>query len=416
MNEHSRDPGLYKSALDLPSVSELLEQIRGFKALTLVIARKQRAQVLKLEGDLKQLAKLVDDFYALLGSRNWIFHENLNTEQMTAVVRLSADEAELRLIDFYKDSEQLDFMIRTLCRFPQLLDRMALIERAQKDYEEGRYYATVLVLITIMDGFVNDIETARRRGLHARTEDEMAAWDSVVGHHLGLASAHKTFTKRFSKTSDEEVYELYRNGIMHGMLLNYDNPVVATKAWNRLFAAADWATSREKQEIPPEPKPKWNELFRQIGDNQKTKKALEEWRPRVATEAEAGFTNEPLYLVAVDYLAAWQTSNYGRMAQLLSSLARDDDESDSKTAGMVREQSAGFELSGFGISKLNFEAPAICEIDISLVLGDQTKPARMRWIREGEDGMSVAPNQPGEWRLIFWGPMAMINNARPRAS
>jgi hypothetical protein len=52
--------------------------------------------------------------------------------------------------------------------------------------------------------------------------------------------------KRFSKTSNEEVFELYRNGIVHGVLLNFNNAVVASKAWNRLFAVADWATSREK--------------------------------------------------------------------------------------------------------------------------------------------------------------------------
>ena len=32
-------------------------------------------------------------------------------------------------------------------------------------------------------------------------------------------------------------------------------------------------------------------------------------------------------------------------------------------------------------------------------------------IREGPDGMTVAPNQSGEWRLMSVGPLAMFDNA-----
>jgi hypothetical protein len=30
------------------------------------------------------------------------------------------------------------------------------------------------------------------------------------------------------------VFELHRHGIVHGTLVNYNNPVVATRAWNVL--------------------------------------------------------------------------------------------------------------------------------------------------------------------------------------
>jgi hypothetical protein len=148
---------------------------------------------------------------------------------------------------------------------------------------------TVLSLIPVMDGFVNDVETDPRRGLHTREDDEMAAWNSVVGHHQGLTLAHRTFTKTFKKTSDEEVHELYRNGIVHGMLTNFNNVVVATKTWNRLFAVADWALSREKQAIPPEPKPSLRALFGQIAENQRTQRALDAWQPRTLTPDDPGF-------------------------------------------------------------------------------------------------------------------------------
>lgn len=303
----------------------------------------------------------------LLGERNWIFHDNLNVEKVTELVGLSASEAERKLIDLYGDHETLEFMIRQLNRFPQLRDRMKLIERARIDYEEGRHYSVVLVLLAVMDGFVNDLDPQARRGLHTREADEMSAWDSVVGHHLGLTNAHKTFIKGFYRISNDEVHELYRNGIMHGMLTNFDNDIVSTKAWNRLFAVVDWATSLERQAVPPKPEPTWSELAQKIRKNAETKKALESWQPKITTEGDPGFANDPVHELAADYLAAWRRKNYGKMAQALSPLVRM--ETDGQSAGMVREQYDLYELTDFAIRKVEFRCGSClrrrCGIDRS---------------------------------------------------
>lgn len=182
---------------------------------------------------------------------------------------------------------------------------------------------------------------------------------------------------------------------------------MATKAWNRLFAVADWATSRQKQANPPKPAPSLRDTFKQIKLNQEVRRALDAWQPRSVSEGDPGYADEPVYQLAVEYLRAWEHKNYGRMGQLLSSLVREDD---NKTAGMVRESCIGFELTEFSIQRLDFEAPAVCEIDVTLTFANDTKPGRMRWIREGKDGMGVAPNQPGEWRLILWGPWSIVSN------
>jgi hypothetical protein len=72
------------------------------------------------------------------------------------------------------------------------------------------------------------------------------------------------------------LYELYRNGIIHGTLLNYDNDVVATKAWNRLFAVVDWAKARTKEQQPPRAEPTWWEVFAQLADNARKERAAKE--------------------------------------------------------------------------------------------------------------------------------------------
>lgn len=46
--------------------------------------------------------------------------------------------------------------------------RIGLLQKALADYEAGRYYSTVLVLLSVTDGFVNDLDTAARQGLYTR--------------------------------------------------------------------------------------------------------------------------------------------------------------------------------------------------------------------------------------------------------
>ncbi len=245
--------------------------------------------------------QLVDGFYALLGSRHWIFHDSLNTDMVRRAITRPVDEAEETLIAYYKEPQSLRFMLSRLSLHSEVRPRKELIDRAVDDYEAGRYYATVLVLLAVMDGFVNDVDTHERRGLHARSDEEMAPWDGVAGHHLGLGSAHRTFTKTFGRTSNKEVHELYRNGIVHGMLTNFDNVIVATKAWNRLFAVGDWATRRKEETKSEEPRSSWSEVIGQLAENDRVKKAIAAFEPRTVSDP-AELMTEPLYACARGFL------------------------------------------------------------------------------------------------------------------
>jgi hypothetical protein len=405
MTDDPRTAETYQSALDLPSFRNLLEQIQAAKVLTRLVARDKRRDLVKLEKEIRVMAERVDRFYGVLGRRHWIFHESLPTDEIDSLLSLSPADAERSLIALYADPELLQLFIRMIAfRFPAMTARRPLIELALDDFQAGRYYATVHVLLSVMDGFVNDFEPQERRGLHARDEDDMKAWDSVVSHHLGLANAHRTFIKRFSKTSNEEVFELYRNGIVHGVLLSFNNDVVASKAWNRLFAVADWATSREKQAVIPEPEPSWRELLARVKESQEMKKALDTWVPRVLTEDDSSFTDHPVHTATVDYLAAWQRRNYGKMAKLLSSIVTE--QSHRKTAGMVREKYEGSQLDSFLVRRIDLTSPVAVIVEADLTTAGRTSRAALRWIHETSTGDMTLPNGPGQWRLLLWGPPA----------
>src|SRR5690606_1780338 len=120
-----------------------------------------------------------------------------------------ADMAEQRLIEMYRDHDTTWLWHLKLRRHEGLQARIHQIDRAREHYEAGAFDSCVLQLIAVMDGFVNDFQPDRRQGLHARSPEDMTAWDSVTGHHFGLTHAMTTFTRTIKKRIDEEVYELY---------------------------------------------------------------------------------------------------------------------------------------------------------------------------------------------------------------
>lgn len=166
----------------------------------------------------------VDDFYKLLGDRHWIFHDLLNMEKVRAIIRhnAGAEDAERQFIALYNDREFLRFALMRCNTFEALRKRRRLLETARDDYFAGRYYSCIYLLLSIADGFVNEFER-EHRGLHTRSSGELSAWDSPISHHQGIGRVHRVFTKQISVTMTEPVQELYRNGIMHGTVLNFDN-------------------------------------------------------------------------------------------------------------------------------------------------------------------------------------------------
>lgn len=391
----------------------MIETLDGMGVLTRVVARRLRPEVQRLKQQIEEYVAAVDGFYAVLGSRHWILHESLGLDLAREVMALSPDEAEQKLVGHYRDPEALRSMIRRVRNHPAMRPRNQLLERAEADFLERRYYSTVLLLLAVMDGFVNDVDQEQRRGLHTRTPDEMVAWDSVVGHHMGLANAHQTFIKGFYKTSEEEVHELYRNGIVHGMLTNFDNELVAAKAWNRLFAVGDWATTLEKEKEPLISPVSVRDLITGVQENRQLQAELDAWSPSRLHSEEEGFTQHPVHDAAAQFLMAWQKGNYGKMAELLARNSLGYDGSVGTAAGNVRGQYEFVELAGFDLLELDFVAASICVVQARLTCEGESKPAWLRWIHEDDNGAPVVDGGAGDWKVMSWGPLAFFNEPEP---
>lgn len=392
----------YGSARDLPTFIEMEQQLNDMGLLGFPLPEKDRQLPKDLSAQLDHLSATVDSFYDLLGSRNWVFHDDLNVNDMATLAAAHANDAEgaeQAFIAWYQADDHLPFMVRRLNGHEGLRARMHLLRLALEDYQSERYYAVVQVLLSVMDGFVNDLTPANRKGLHAREAEDMDAWNSVVGHHLGLAHAHQSFVKTIKARYDEPVYELHRNGIVHGTLTNYNNVVVAAKAWNRLFAVADWARSleAEKREAEKPPDPTWRELAAQSKANEETKAALNAFSPVTMSQGDPSLAEHPVFKATTEFLEAWQRRNYGAMARSVTKMAKN------VAPVEVRQDYEGRTLEDFTITSLSHSGAAVCTVRVEAVVDGARHTPELRWVREGADGHAAAPNQSGDWRLVWWG-------------
>ena len=395
----------------------MASQIQGGKLLTRLIARKHRSGLLEVEHQLNHLVDVVDRFYDRLGPRNWVFHESLNVAAVEAILDQSAtcEETEQRLVEIYRNEDNLAFWARRLSSVDGLRERACQIERAREHYCAEQFDSATLHLIAVMDGFVNDFEPGVRRGLASRDPDAMTAWDSVVGHHLGLTNALKGFLKTVKKRVDEEVYELHRHGIIHGTITRFDNVIVATKAWNMLFALVDWAAATRKAREPQKPEQSFSEIVRQMAKTAKVKRRAEAWKPIRHLSSDIGFQNHEIHILTVEFLSRWRERNFGALTRFPSRQFGLQDTPVGQLAGQLREAFEGFVLSEFRVTELENTAPAIWLSRGEANVNDLPGTFECRWTVEEADGSFGYGSDSAVWRLVFFGPTVWRPSSETRS-
>lgn len=406
----------YGSAADLPSFLEMRQQMRAFGWFSWLAGPRKRRELVKqrhdLERQLRHMTGTVDAFAQLLGPRNWVFHSRLPVDQVAAVIQgKDPEQAEQDFIALHRTDEWLPFWVQQLFGVADLKPRQPLLFKALRDYQEDRFYACVLVLVTVMDGYVNDVDKSTRRGLHTRTEQEMQAWDSVVGHHYGLTHVMREFLRPVKTLRVEPVFELHRHGIVHGMETGFDNVVVATKAWNYLFAAIDWATDLEKQKVPDAPTPTWRGLYEELQKHAEWKKAfdaaMEGSSDRFLTPEDHDWSTDPVQQAAEGFLSAWRASNYGRMAETLSprSSRRTTKQS---PAGATRQDFVGFALNHYQLLSVQYLSYGLAIVTVAVTINGELRTVESRWSYESPTESMPVPGTvaDAQWSRLFSGPEA----------
>ena len=405
MNEPKND---WYSAEDLPMVQELRWQLKISKAIRNLVAPLDCSTVQSVKEDpwaieerLNELVNLVDAFYDLLGSRHWIFTNFLNLDIAREIVKAqSPEEAEQQIIEYYQTESTLNLALVQLRRQPAMEARLPLIHYALDDYRAGRYYSTVHILISVMDGFVNDCNPEQRKDMSARNEEEMTGEDGAAALSRGLPKSHEMFRKGFRKLSDKEVTEVYRNGIVHGMLTNYNNVLVATKAWNMLFAVFDWKESRDaKNKREQEQTPSLTEMLKRLRHLEDNRKKLEQWKPYQIDVNNPDSDKSGAYRACADFLTAWGKKNYGQLGEFLYNRRGD---SKNKKAKEAKDLYSATSLSAWKILKADRPAAAVALFDVQLECDRFQETKQLRFARvKSQDDMDTATDwEAGCWVLV----------------
>lgn len=270
-----------------------------------------------------KLASIPDRFNDLFASRGWISYDFLNLQVAKAAIEKAEaghiDDAETDLVNYY-NIEVVKWQLLKMRAVEAFRPRMQLADKALIDYEEERYHACVPVVLALLDGLVNELHD-KCRGFFA-DEVDLIAWDSIAAHSKGLNVLSSIFKKGRQKTVTDQITIPYRNGIMHGMDLGYDNKTVAAKTWAALFAVRDWAVKAERgllEAQPEEPEPTWVDRFNRFQKNEEDKKRIGEWQKREVTiNVDIAETGEPDAFAdrtpekkLAEFLAFWKARNYG---------------------------------------------------------------------------------------------------------
>lgn len=386
------------------------------------------AKANELDSSVKELASIPDRFNDLFSPRGWIIYELMNLEiAKTAIDKAESDnidEAETYLLSYY-NAETVSWQLSQMKHVKAFRPRMPLAQKALIDYGEGRYYACVLVVLALLDGLINEIYQKlhpERRGFFAEGVD-LEAWDSISAHSKGLKALSNVFRQGRYTTVFEQISIPYRNGIMHGMDLGYDNQMVAAKSWAALFAARDWAIKAEKGLLEPPPPAAsktvietMGEIIQQIREDGDEKIRLQEWKPRaikldqcimpLVYNPEACKSGSPEQNLA-DFLSYWKIRNYGFMTKYVS----DNNHYSSKPLVIRLKGIYGSKrLHWFKFEEINDTAPAITVIKAELNYEEYgreiEKSMDFRMINKDSTGKSSIHGMPGSnWFIIDWDTM-----------
>lgn len=285
--------------------------------------------------------------------------------------------------------------------------RLHLAYKALTDYEEERCHACVPVILALMDGLVNDLHENHRGFFTDSTELE--AWDSIAAHNKGLGRLVQVFRKGRFKTTTEQINLPYRNGILHGMDLGYDNKAVAAKTWAALFAVREWAVKVESGEVKaPEEKPKETlaQLLSKSTMIENDRRELERLKPRdpeaIPSSGESYEEGSPEYTLA-EFLALWSKRNYGNMIKLLPVNTFSGKEAPAR----VREHFADKVLISFEIVSIIDNAAAKTTIEARLQIEEYGRTTEKLQtfiiINEDNEGRpSVRGKSESKWVVQTW--------------
>jgi hypothetical protein len=415
-----------KKISDNPSLKELQTQLDGIGALMTAVGWipfgrlifPEFSEALKSLDSLQEQAKIfqvLDQFNDEFSSNGWIAYESMSLDSMVRALGIVREQglsaAEEFLANTY-DEDALKFGIQCCNGHPDFRKRVRLLELAKADYLAGRYHACIPLLLSLIDGLANDV--SKHIGFFAEGA-KLTAWDSIAAHETGLTALAKIMGLGRNKTNEDEITIPYRNGILHGRELAFDNKIVAAKCWATLFALRDWAAALASGKNKPQPKTKitWGEVRKQVVKAEQLKQAMDNWQPRIGAELNHLPSVGPASLlpegtperVLSEFLDSWCGRRYGPMAEVLVDYL---DRPLGKKAGLAKNDFGRHTPSGYKLLSVTDKSAAMSKVEIELSIAEGgTKELVYLSIgiefQNAQNDLAIWKHDPGSWKILQGG-------------
>lgn len=370
-----------------------------------------RLEVKEARARMREIADYSGRFNRCFSKEGWLAYGSFDFEVLKQAVDEreagQVDEATARLLQYFRPASVGEQLSR-LSGVEELRVRRRLIDLAFLDYEAGRYHAVAPVLLMLIDGAVNDVLGV---GLHS--DVDLDVWDSLTAADGAIYDIRAIFQRGRRTTRTEPISLPYRNGILHGMDLGYDNEVVAAKCWCFLFVIADWIKDKKseaarKERLAEETRiPSLRELVNKISANEKMKRELDAWSPRRfcpeevleiggVKPAEPGSPEEAV----LRFLAFWAAGNFGGMAKMYWAHARPDS---AKFAGEVRAILGDVKVDAYRLEQIDDEGSGATQVTAVVnPEGDRACRYILRMLFESDTGEVLPRSMPGgKWRVVW---------------
>jgi hypothetical protein len=414
----------------LKKLREDAEQFRNFGRIWPILrpfAKLLGADTARIDeclGEAARLAKQVDEmtaipdkFNSIFSDRGWILFDSMDLKVAREAIKIAekdgVDKADEFLVEHFSP-DWIETRMIWLKHITGFQERFELAQMALEDYRAGRFYSSVLITLSLIDGWVNELNIVdfHRHGFFSETS-QLMAWDSIAAHPKGLVKLQAVFGRPRMMTRTEEIRIPYRHGIMHGMDLGYDNRYVAAKCWAALFAVRDWAIKAARGELnPPKLEPEIEKtLWESIEEFQRIREETEQlrkWQPRQVVVGESipstgpaqDYPSDTPEHKIVEFLNYWLVDNYGFMARCYAPML------ETKPVE-VRESFQHRQLLEFELVEVNDIAPTITDVKVKLKIrtenGISSPTYEFRLVGSNTEGDLVyRPSDNMVWGITTW--------------
>lgn len=311
-------------------------------------------------------------------------------------------DAENLILDWFTEDNIRLFAITRARRFHKASLRDDQLQEALKLYLEGRYMASVPLILIACDGFASDVSGESPFKENA----DLSIFDSIVGHPTSLPALISLYKKGVYASSDAEIPIAYRHGVLHGRSLGYANKMTCAKAWLLMMALVDWAIEKQSEDRRREDAQRkesatFSDALKNLARSHADKLEIEAFEKRVVNGPfSEPFANDSAEFAVAEFMSGWAKKNYGMMARHSVNFTK---QPINMMAGQMRRAAEFNVIKEYEIRRISYLSVARTEIRLYVkaanLSGDVEGFLDLIVFRYSEDGSVALPSESGTWAV-----------------